>query len=118
MTATAAERARLAATRRRFPVVADEREPYEGRRGRHRVLRLAPALAGALGLETGTLVELLGRHPAPLLAWVRIDADAPADKIALDALGRRILGVAPDDTVEIRRLPMPPISISGGHVDH
>ncbi len=116
MTATAAERARLAAARRRFSVVADEREPYEGRRGRHRVLRLAPALAGALGLEPGTLVELLGRHPAPLRAWVRIDADAADGQIALDGLGRRILGVAAGDSVEIRRLPMPPIP--GGLVDH
>jgi N-methylhydantoinase B len=116
VTATAAERAKLAAARRRFPIVADEREPYEGRRGRHRVLRVAPALAGALGLETGTLVELLGRHPAPLRAWVRIDPDAPADQIALDALGRRILGAAPGETIEIRRLTMPPIP--GGLVDH
>jgi N-methylhydantoinase B len=113
--ATAAERARLASARRRFPVVADEREAYEGRRGRHRVLRLAPALAGALGVGTGDLVELLGRHPAPLRAWVRIDSAAPANRIALDALGRRILGVAPDETVEVRRLPMPPIP--GGLVD-
>jgi N-methylhydantoinase B len=116
MTATAAEREKLAAARRRFPIAADEREPYEGRRGRHRVLRLAPALARTLKVETGTLVELLGRHPAPLRAWVRIAADAPAGRIALDALGRRILGVAPDDSVEIRRLPMPPIP--GGLVDH
>jgi N-methylhydantoinase B len=114
--ATIAERAGLAAARRRFPIAADERESYEGRRGRHRVLRLAPALARSLGLETGALVELLGRHPAPLRAWVRIDPDAADGQIALDALGRRILGVAPDDTVEIRRLPMPPIP--GGLVDH
>src|SRR2546426_588304 len=55
--ATLAERARLAAARRR-----DERDPYEGRRGKHRVLRLAPRLAHALRLETGDLVEMLGRH--------------------------------------------------------
>jgi hypothetical protein len=29
--------------------------------------------------------------------------------VPLDALGRRILGVAAGDTVEIRRLAMPPI---------
>src|SRR5207244_13457450 len=69
--ATLAERARLAAARRRFPVVHDERDPYEGRRGKHRVLRLAPRLAHALRLETGDLVEMLGRHAAPLRAWVR-----------------------------------------------
>jgi len=71
--ATLAERARLAAARRRFPVVHDERDPYEGRRGKHRVLRLAPRLAHALRLETGDLVEMLGRHAAPLRAWVRVE---------------------------------------------
>src|SRR5256885_275073 len=35
------------------------------------VLRLAPRLAHALRLETGDLVEMLGRHAAPLRAWVR-----------------------------------------------
>src|SRR5205809_2479626 len=71
--ATLAERARFAAARRRFPVVHDERDPYEGRRGKHRVLRLAPRLAHALRLETGDLVEMLGRHAAPLRAWVRVE---------------------------------------------
>jgi N-methylhydantoinase B len=107
--ATTAERARLAAARRRLPAAADERDPYEGGRGRHRVLRLAPALGRTLGLATGDLVELLGRHPAPLRAWVRLDEIAPADRVALDALGRRILGVGVGDTVQVRRLDTPPI---------
>lgn len=107
--ATRAERSRLAAARRRFPVTADERDPYEGRRGKHRVLRLAPGLAAGLGLATGDLVELLGRHPAPLRAWVRIEAGAPEGQVPLDGLGRRILGVSPGDTIEVRRLAMPPI---------
>ena len=107
--ATHAERARLAAARRRFPVTADERDPYEGRLGKHRVLRLAPATGATLGLAAGDLVELRGRHPAPLRAWLRIEADAPEGQIALDALGRRILGVSPGDGVEVRHLSMPPI---------
>jgi N-methylhydantoinase B len=107
--ATATQRARLAARRRGWPVVADERDPYEGERGRHRVLRLAPGLAGALGLAAGDLLEMQGRHPAPLRAWVRVDDAAPGDRVALDALGRRMLGVAPGDAVSIRRLAMPPI---------
>jgi N-methylhydantoinase B len=107
--ATTARRAALAAARRRLPVRADERDAYEGRRGRHRVLRLAPSLADRLGLAAGDLVELLGRHPAPLRAWVTIEGDASDDALPLDALGRRILGVAPGDGVEIRRLPMPPL---------
>lgn len=113
--ATAAERARLAATRRGLPVAADERDPYEGGQGRHRVLRLSPSLAGSLGVAAGDLVELRGRHPAPLRAWARVDAGAPAAQVALDALGRRILGVAPGDAVQVRRLTMPPIP--GGLVE-
>src|SRR6185369_1168027 len=69
-TATATERARLTAARRAWPVAVDERDPYEGERGKHRVLRLSPAVAEALGVGTGDLVEMLGRHPAPLRAWV------------------------------------------------
>jgi N-methylhydantoinase B len=107
--ATETTRAGLAAARRRLPVVADERDPYEGGRGRHRVLCLSPALGRALGLATSDLVELLGRHPAPLRAWVRIDAAAPEGAAPLDALGRRILGVVPGEGVQIRRLAMPPI---------
>src|SRR5438093_70131 len=70
---TLTERAQLAAARRRFPMVHDERDPYEKRHGKHRVLRLAPKLAHALRLETGDLVEMLGRHAAPLRAWVRVE---------------------------------------------
>lgn len=101
---TQQQRETLGAARASCPVIADERDAYEGRRGRHRIVRLAPALADALGITAGDLVELLGRHPAPLRAWVRIDAEAPANAIPLDALGRRILGVAAGDEVRLRRL--------------
>ena len=109
LSATRAERERLTAARRRFPVVADERDPYEGRLGRHRVLRVTPAMAGDLGLATGDLIELLGRHPAPLRAWARVEVGVTDKQIALDVFARRILGVSPGDTVEVRRLSMPPI---------
>ena len=101
---TQRQRETLAAARRSVPVIADERDAYEGRRGRHRVVRLAPTLAYALGLATGDVVELLGRHPAPVRAWVHIDAEAPDGRVPLDALGRRMLGVGPDDGVRVRRL--------------
>jgi N-methylhydantoinase B len=110
--ATVAERSRLAGARRRWPVGADERDPYEGHRGKHRVLRIGPILARALAAEAGDLVELLGRHPAPLRAWVRVDPGAPDGQVPLDTLGRRILGVSPGESVEIRRLAMP--TIPGG----
>jgi hypothetical protein len=78
-------------------------------RGKHRTLRLGPGLAAELGVAAGDLVELWGRHPAPLRAWVTLDPDASARDIPLDALGRRILGVAPGDAVELRALTMPPV---------
>ena len=106
---TRLRRSELAAARRRFPVQADERDPYEGVRGKHRVLRLTPGLARDLGLEAGDLVELLGRHPAPLRAWVKVDPGAPPGQVPLDHLARRILGVEAGGTVEVRRLAMPPI---------
>jgi len=109
-----ARRAELAAARRRLPVRADERDSYEGDRGKHRVLRLAPRLARDLGVDAGDLVELLGRHPAPLRAWVKLDPEAQDAGIGLDSRGRRILGVEPGDSVELRRLPMP--AIPGGLV--
>lgn len=112
--ATAARRAELAAARRRLRVRADERDAYAGQRGRHRVLRMDRALAGELGLAEGDLVELLGRHPAPVRAWVTLEGTDARREIPLDALGRRMLGVEPGDEVEIRRLPTP--RIPGGLV--
>jgi hypothetical protein len=38
-----------------------------------------------------------------------VETLAHEGQIALDALGRRILGVSLSDTVEVRRLSMPPI---------
>jgi N-methylhydantoinase B len=108
---TAALRARLAAARRPIPITADERDPYEGIKGRHRVFRVSPALATALGVAEHELIELRGRHPAPLRGWVRIVGDA-GDAIALDAFGRAVLGVGPGDAVDVRRLVVP--AIPGG----
>jgi N-methylhydantoinase B len=105
--ATAAARARLAAARVVLPVIADERDPYRGVLGRHRVVRLGPAALARLGVApedaADTLVELLGRHAAPLRAWLLPD-DAAGAALPLDARARRILGISPGDTVEVRVL--------------
>ena len=91
--ATRSRRAELAAARRRLPVRADEREAYEGARGKHRLLRLTPEVASRLGVAPGDLVELLGRHPAPLRAWVTLDSAERGSQAPLDSLARRILGI-------------------------
>ena len=94
----------LAAAMPALAIVADEACPYEGIRGRHRVLRVAPQLAAKLGLRSKQLVEILGRHPAPLRAWVMLDASAPPDAIPVDEFGRRVLGVEPGQRVRLRTL--------------
>ncbi len=104
--ATRRRREEIAAARNRSTVRGDEADPYEGRRGRHRVLRLSEAQARAVGAEAGMLVELHGRNPAPLRAWVKIVPDA-GEGIPLDDFGRRVLGVADGDAVELRLLSMP-----------
>ncbi|HKX37190.1 MAG TPA: hydantoinase B/oxoprolinase family protein, partial [Burkholderiales bacterium] len=83
--------------------VLDEQDPYEGIRGRHRVLRLPPSC----GLRENQLVELLGRHPAPLRAWVRIDASVPRDTAPLDRFARKVLGVETGARVRLRALEVP-----------
>jgi len=91
----------------RFSIKADDTlDPYVGAKGRRRVVMLDPADAQALGLGTDDLVEMLGRHPAPLRAWVRIDAGR-AGEIRLDAFGRSVLGVEHGDSVQIRAVPIP-----------
>jgi N-methylhydantoinase B len=102
--ATADLRSRIAAAVPALPIVADEAPCYEGIKGRHRVLRLAPGLAAKLALQPNELVELLGGHPAPLRAWVKVDEGAPSDVIPLDEFARRVLGVSPGGRVRLRRL--------------
>ena len=57
-----------------------------------------------------TLVELLRTHPAPLRAWGRIDDEVAGGDCPMDAFGRRVLGVAPGDTVIVRTLRTPRVA--------
>jgi len=108
--ATELRRRELRAARPTLAVHEDEAPAYGGHRGKHRVLRLSPAAAERCAAGDGDLVELLGGHPAPLRAWVRLDREAPPDAVGLDAFARKVLAVAAGDRVTVRRLPMPPIA--------
>ena len=99
----------IAERRHGIPFHEDEADCYEGFRGRHRVLRLPAGLAAGLGVAEGGLVELLGRHPAPLRAWVRIVEGGPEGSLPLDAFARRVLGLVGGDEVVLRPLSMPVI---------
>ncbi len=100
-------RAQMARDVVKLAIVADESSPYEGIKGRHRVLRMRGAMAERLGVRANQLVELLGRHPAPLRAWIKLDDGAPADGLPMDAFGRQVLGVAGGDTVRLRAIETP-----------
>ena len=112
--ATAAAREAARGARFRLTVRADETDPYTGVRGRRRTVRLARASAERLGVADDDLVELLGAHPAPLRAWVRIEdvgegegADADPRTLGLDEFGRRVLGVDEGGEAAIRRIAQP-----------
>lgn len=114
--ATARRRAELAEQVVRLRVRNDEGDPYEGREGRHRVLRLSRAQASRLDAVEGELVELRGRHPAPLRCWVKVvESGNPDGSVSLDAFGRRVLGVEDGDEIVFRRLeaPIAPVAGSG-----
>jgi len=101
--ATESLRARLAAARCRFAVAETDRDLYRaGAVSRRRICPLNPVDAGRVGAQDGDLIELVGAR-VPLRAWLAIDPTVAAGQVPLDALGRRILGVAAGDLLEIRR---------------
>ena len=103
--ATRAARESARNARFRLGVRADETDPYTGVRGRRRTVRLAPAHAARLGVTDDDLVELVGAHPAPLRAWVRIgEGEDDAATLGIDEFGRSVLGVVEGDEVAIRRV--------------
>jgi N-methylhydantoinase B len=107
--ATSRLRGDLVARRVHATIVADDTlDPYVGDKGRRRMAELSAADAAALGVANDDLIELVGRHPAPLRAWVRIAAVAAGTQ-RLDAFGRKVLGVANGDRVMLRRIGMPPL---------
>ncbi len=111
--ASDAARTALAEARYRARVVADDAlDPYVGTRGRRRTVRVSPAMAARLGVAEDDLTELIGANPAPLRAWVTIDAGHADDTVLLDPFGRQALGVEHDDTVVLRAVPTP--GIPGG----
>lgn len=77
---------------------------FGGVRGQHRRVEISPATAEAHGLEPGSLIELFGRHPAPLRVWIYL-ADMPDGQLALAGDGMDILGLVPGQTALVRAVP-------------
>jgi hypothetical protein len=84
-------------------------EPYMGRKGHRRVLQMSPSDAKTLGVKVDDLVEILGKNPAPLRAWVVIKGDAKTGTFPIDEFGCRVLGIKNGHRVEIRYLWTPHI---------
>ena len=105
--ASAALRGKLASARIRLRVVADDsQDPYVGLKGRHRTLALSAADAGRLSVSNDALVEMFGSNPAPLRAWIRIDA-VTEGTVSMDSFGRQVLGIAERDSIHIRAVATP-----------
>ena len=102
-------RANLRGRRFTVNVVADDTlYAYAGAKGKRRVLRLSPTDAQTLGASNDSLVEMLGNNPAPLRAWVHIEAGATG-AIRLDPFARTVLAVNEGDRVTLRTLATPPL---------
>ncbi|MBS0240787.1 MAG: hydantoinase B/oxoprolinase family protein [Proteobacteria bacterium] len=107
--ATLALRKELTGRRVVLAVVADDKlNPYAGLKGKHRIAELSATDAERLGATDDDLIEMFGKNPAPLRAWVKI-AKADGGRIRLDAFGRKVLGVADGDRLIVRRLSTPKI---------
>ncbi|HVY13637.1 MAG TPA: hydantoinase B/oxoprolinase family protein, partial [Rhodopila sp.] len=107
--ATDALRQALRESRFSLRVIADDTiEPYTGLKGKRRIVRLTQADAESLGVTAGSLVEMLGRNPAPLRGWVRI-TDDDAGTTRLDAFARTVLAVGDGDRIRLRALAVPPL---------
>ncbi len=111
--APATERQRAILRQRRFHLTVaasgHTAENYTGAKGWHRLVYLHEEDAGRFGLHQDDLLELLGRNPAPLRAWVRFDRAVPG-QVPLDEFALRVLGVRPGDLVQIRGLKTPKIT--------
>ncbi|HLI10328.1 MAG TPA: hydantoinase B/oxoprolinase family protein [Alphaproteobacteria bacterium] len=105
LSATEALRREIAAARVHLVVVDSPEEPYlAGRYSRHRICRLNPADARAIGAGADEIVELVGRSGPALRAWAILDPQVAVGSVPLDALGRRVVAVMPGERLHVRAL--------------
>jgi len=106
--ATKALRSEMKSSRVKLTLRGDEViETYVGAKGRRRILMLAASDASRLKVMDDDLVELMGKNPAPLRAWVRVVGESFAGTVHMDAFGRKILGSADGEEVTLIALATP-----------
>ena len=80
-----------------------------GKKGHRRLLTVATEIAQKLGVADDDMVEILGENPAPLRAWIRINALASSDSVPLDDFATKVLGITESSVVWIRPLSTPTV---------
>lgn len=101
----------LKSKRERLKLIADDTvDSYVGGKGRRRILLLDSSDATRLNLADDDLIELLGKNPAPLRAWIRVSENTHSGTIRMDEFGRRVLGLSDGENAVIRCLSMPQIA--------
>jgi len=107
---TSSCREALRAKRFHIPVRIDNAlEYYTGKKGHRRLLTVATEIAQKLGVADDDMVEILGENPAPLRAWIRINALASSDSVPLDDFATKVLGITESSVVWIRPLSTPTV---------
>lgn len=107
---TSSCREALGAQRFHIPVRIDNAlEYYTGKKGHRRLLTVATETAQKLGVADDDMVEILGENPAPLRAWIRINALALSDSVPLDDFATKVLGITESSVVWIRPLWTPTV---------
>ena len=111
-------REELKSKRVKLKLIADDTiDSYVGAKGRRRILTLAATDAKHLNVDHDDLVELLGKHPAPLRAWVRIATDITCGTVRMDAFGQKVLGLNDGDetTLVVLSTPQLPKGMASGN---
>jgi len=98
--ATRDARQRLRARRVRLTVQATEQDDYD--EDGLRVLRLAPATAGRLGVEDGAPLEFVLEDAVGVRAWAQLDPEASEDAATIGPLGRRIMRAEGGERIWVR----------------
>lgn len=105
--ATEALREKLRNGRVQLTAVSEDCSYRSGAVSRHRICRLHPSDAEAIGGQAESLVELVSGHGAPLRAWLLIDQELEPGSCPIDAHGLAMLGLSSGESLEVRLLGPP-----------
>jgi N-methylhydantoinase B len=97
--ATKKQRERIRQSRIYCNATAKEKEEFIGNR---RAVRIHPDVLGAMSLEDGDMIEILGKSSVPLRVWTVSNKECSNSKIELDEVAMRMLRVNEGDKLWVR----------------